>query len=377
MWRAIVVPLFLVSVAGMPSPQGAAATGPPTTAPVDYVLSRAATHKVVLVGEAHWIRHDAELLQALAARAADAGVHVLGIEWLPASEQGRITSVTTAPQWNRAEAIAVLRTAGWPYEEYLEALHQAWHANARVEATRQLRVVGLSPPQNWREILLPKGATYDSFMAERVLESVKGPGQRAIVWVGVSHMFARYALPDLPERPTGRVTRVSDRTGNQLWRQLGDGLFSVMLHYPWTCADGNRWGRCLPLDAALDCALAPGGLPAGFDLVASPFGELTVTDRYWFGLGHPRRRLLDLADGYIWSRPIESYASVSLIPLDEFAPDDRALREVLANNPVTDTARTRTELAIAWQNRTAAMARVHEDRGWTSLLGWQAGCGKR
>jgi hypothetical protein len=212
-------------------------------------------------------------------------------------------------------------------------------------------------------------------MTDRVLDALHSDRRRAIVWLGAHHMFTRYSLPDLPERPGRTATRMSDRAGNQVWRALADGAFSVLLHYPWTCADGERWGRCLPVEAAIDCLAVRRGDPLGFDLASSPIGELPVSSRYWYGLGYPRVRLLDLADGYVWTRPIDSYESVSLIPLAEFAPDDQTLAEVIANNPVTDTpAKDRAQLQALWTARAAAMAEIQTDRGWTTLGSWRSGC---
>ncbi|MCI0656049.1 MAG: hypothetical protein L0170_03145 [Acidobacteria bacterium] len=39
-------------------------------------------------------------------------------------------------------------------------------------------------------------------------------------------------------------------------------------------------------------------------------------------------RLVDVADGYIWQKPLRAYQSVTLTPLPHFAPDAAALAEV-------------------------------------------------
>jgi hypothetical protein len=53
---------------------------PATALPAqDYVLEKLARHRIVLLGEGHWIRHDAELVAALVPRLAERG-SVLAME---------------------------------------------------------------------------------------------------------------------------------------------------------------------------------------------------------------------------------------------------------------------------------------------------------
>lgn len=62
-------------------------------APADYVLSRFSAHRVVLLGEPHWVRHDVELLATLVPRLLEAKVNTFAAEWLPAREQRRIDAL--------------------------------------------------------------------------------------------------------------------------------------------------------------------------------------------------------------------------------------------------------------------------------------------
>jgi hypothetical protein len=60
--------LLVSLVASLASPEGLL---PRTLPPEDYVLEKLARHRIVLLGEGHWIRHDAELVAALVARLAE------------------------------------------------------------------------------------------------------------------------------------------------------------------------------------------------------------------------------------------------------------------------------------------------------------------
>jgi hypothetical protein len=345
-------------------------------APSDYVLSRFSAHRVVLLGEPHWVMHDVELLATVVPRLLDAQVNTFAAEWLSAREQGRLDALMRSSTWNDAEAMAVLRAGAWPYKEYLDVLHAAWQANrARSGSQPELRVLGLGPEINWREQLLPIGKTYDSFMAERVAERLnESKVNRVLVALGFHHAFTRYMQPDLPSGP--RATRFNDRTGNFLWRMFGEDVFMVILHHPWYCRSGATWGRCLPLGGAIDCAAAAaGGRAVGFDIAACPFAGSHIDSNVWYGAGYPFLRFDALADGYVWTRPVERYEGASLIPLDVYAPDERSLAEVLANNPVSDTpAKTRDDLKAQWAVRAAELKNFVADHHWDMVAGWQDRC---
>lgn len=348
-------------------------------APDDYVLSRLATHRVVLLGEPHWVKHDVELLATMVPQLLDANVNTFAAEWLPAREQQKLDELMRSPNWNNAAAVAILRSAAWPYREYLEVLHAAWQANhGRKTGQPELRVIGLGPEINWREQLLPIGKTYDSFMADRIAERLsESAANRVLVALGFHHAFSRYVQPDLPSGQ--RATRFNDRTGNVLWRLYGEDVFMIVLHHPWYCRTGAAaWGRCLPLGGAIDCAAAAAGeRPVGFDIARSPFSASRIEPTVWYGSGYPFLRFDAFADGYIWTRAVERYEGVSLIPLNVYAADERSLAEVLTNNPVSDApAKTRGDLEAQWAERAVQLKNIVADHHWDMVAGWRDKCSR-
>ena len=95
----------------------------------------------------------------------------------------------------------------------------------------------------------------------------------------------------------------------------------------------------------------------------------------WYAAGSPFLRFDALADGYIWTQPIERYESVSLIPLDTYAPDAKSLAEVLANNPVSDVeAKSREALQTQWVTRAAELRDILGARHWEALPDWRRHC---
>lgn len=328
------------------------------------------------MGEAHWVKHDVDLLAVVVSRLREANVNTFAAEWLPAREQPHIDSLMRSAVWNQSAAVSILRSAAWPYREYLNVLHEAWASNRKnLPRLPELRVIGLGPEPDWRKQLLPLGKTYDSYMADQVIQRIEqSPKNRVLVGLGFHHAFTRYLQPDLPGG--ARATRFNDRTGNVLLRAYGDDVFMIVLHHPWYCRTGTAWARCLPLDGAIDCAaMAAGSHPAGFDIAKSPFAAIRIEPDVWYSAGYPFLRFDALADGYIWTQPIDNYKNASLLPLDVYAPDEHSLAEVLANNPVSDTqAKTRDELAAQWRAHEAELGNALAYRHWDKLGDWRARC---
>jgi hypothetical protein len=166
-----------------------------------------------------------------------------------------------------------------------------------------------------------------------------------------------------------------DRMGNVLWRELGEEVFLVTLHRPWQCRAGETWTRCLPVDGLIDCAAAAAGRPAGFDIVGSPFAEARIAPNFLYAMGYPSPRLVDITDGWVWSRAIEAYEGVSLIPLAEFAPDAASLEYVSQHNPFSDKKGLgRAEIERLWDEERAALGDLQASFGWKVLAGWQQRC---
>jgi len=344
-------------------------------APVAYILTRFDDHRVVLLGEAHWVKHDVDLLAKVVSRLVASNENTFAAEWLPASEQQHIDSLITSQTWNEVAAVSILRSAAWPYQEYLNVLHEAWKANRKREAGKpELKVLALGPEQDWRKQLLPLGKTYDSYLAEQIIKRIEeSPKNRVLVALGFHHAFTRYLQPDLPG---SRATRFNDRAGNFLWRAMGEDVFMITLHHPWYCRRGTSWGRCLPLDGAIDCAAVDAGNRAvAFDVAKSPFAGMRIESDVWYSAGYPFLRFDALTDGYVWTQPIDDYRNASLIPLDVYAPDESSLAQTLANNPVSDApAKSRSELAAQWKQHDAELAQSLVYRHWDKLGDWRARC---
>ena len=343
-------------------------------APSDYVLSKFRDHRIVIIGENHWLKHDVSLVLDLIPQLGSRGVTALGVEMFRVSDQETIDRVTNADSWDSRAAMKVLRTAEWPYREYFEIIHVAWKINHELPiGGERLKLFALGPDTDWRAKLLPLGQTYDTFMAKTVGDYLKQPDRRILIYCGAHHSFTRFYQPELPRAE--RVEQFIDRMGNILWRGFGEDVFTITLHRPWQCHVDGKWGRCLPLDGAIDCAASPVRRPVGFDVARSPFAEMKVAPESLYGHGYSSLRLVDMTDGYIWSMPIEEYRGVEVIPLAEFAPDPASLDYVSQNNPFSDKkGLSRVDLDKLAGEEDARLRNFVKASGWESLAGWRQHC---
>jgi hypothetical protein len=265
----------------------------------------------------------------------------------------------------------LMRSAAWPYREYLDILREAWEANRATAGS--MRVVALAPDPDWRDTLLrAKGVSYDAFMADLVAAEIAA-GRHVLVYCGIHHAFTRYHQPELDLE--GHATAFFDRTGNILRRRFGERVFLITLHRPVWCGK-EPWAYCLPLAGAIDCAAVQTGRPVGFDLPGSDFAGQVVDRGVYYAQGYDDLRFGEMSDGYVWTAPIERYELVRLIPLSELAPNDAALEEVAANNPFSDEkGLKRDRLEGLWAEDEKARGDVLTYRKWEPLKAWRQVCG--
>jgi hypothetical protein len=335
-------------------------------------MSKATSHRVTIIGEGHWLKQDVTLVAALIPLLQKADLD-LAAEFFPASEQARIDELITAAKWNEREANAVVRAAAWPYQEYRDLLRIAWSANQGVQ--RPIKILALSPPLDWRKVLLPRGETYESFMADLVSKHLKEARRNLVVYCGMHHAFTRYYQAELDKDAKARA--YMDRMGNILSRRLGEQVFLITLHKPTWCGNPEQRTYCLPFGGRIDCEATEVGRPLGFDVVGSPLAEMRFDRGDYYAYGHVALRLVDYTDGYIWSGPIESFRPVTIIPLSEYAPDGQTREQLTHENPFNNEVNvTAKRLEEIWAQQTAANQDLLSRRNWKNLVGWKSRCPK-
>lgn len=340
--------------------------------PATYILSRLRTHPVVIFGEAHWIREEVTLVRDLVPALPDTGVRTLAIEVLQASMQPTIDEVVSAEQWDESRAMAIVREAGMPWEEYLQIVEAVWAAR-RVHGNDSLQLLALGPGHDWRD-RLPAGETYDSFMASRVKDALAEGRGSVLVYTGLHHAFTRYMQPETTL--DGRARAFMIRTGNILRWDLGERVFTITMHRPIPCGAGEQWEHCEPLGGVIDCAASrTGARPFGFDVATSPFATLRFGPRDLYVPGYPDLRLVDFVDGLVWFAPPDALHPTTLVPLDRYAPTDDAIQRLESSNPFDDrTGLSFEDLEQLWKDESERLSKPMLEGRWHGVGDWKRFC---
>jgi len=293
--------------------------------PEDYVLSKFKDHQIVFIGEYHRIQHDSGLIRKLVPLLHKAGVYNLGIEFGIRRDQDRVDKLINAPIYDEQAAREIMFdfASYWGYKDYMDIYRAAWEVNHQLPpGARRFRVVNLNAFSDWsfiktdadrknREIMKkvwPEGDG-DQVMAEVIMREFGDKGQKALVYSGIHHAFTRYRQPIYYQ---GKFVRfVEDRMGNRVFNQLGDKVFTIYLHAPWS--DKTYEKEIYAAGGAIDAFFARESrlYPVGFDLAGTPFGELTGPGSI-YEEGYDPFTLKLYADGYIFTKPISQYHGVSI-----------------------------------------------------------------
>ncbi len=297
--------------------------------PQSYIIGKFKDHDIVFLGEMHRARHDPQLVQQLIPLLYRNGIYHLGLEFALFNDQALIDSLLNAPSYDPAVANRILFNAlvTWSYREYADIFKAAWRLNhALPDSAVKFRITGLHPLVDWsfvktREDLknprimarvFPEGRNGDSVMAQIILREFVAQNQKALIYCGMHHAFTRYRQPVYNERKKTFVRFIEDRTGNIVYRTIGDRAFTICLHQPWFSAQGWSAPMVYPADGYIDALmhkLGPDYYPVGFDTRGTPFGELPgKTSLYHYG--YPHFTLGDYCDGYIFSKPFSQYQNV-------------------------------------------------------------------
>jgi len=314
--------------------------------PADYVLGLFVNHDVVLLGEQHRIRHDAELVQALVPRLREAKVGTLAIEFARREEQALIDSIVNAPEWQEELAREVFFRGfmPWGFREYVDVLKAAWRANLeRPPGTPALKVMGVNNSPDYSHFKTEAdwdasdarrrvwGGQTEADWAEPVLAEV-GRGGKVLAYCGIHHAFTGYRQPVVRD---GAFQKLGDvRFGNHIRQALGQRAVTVYLHAPWSSPSGYTSEFVHPAAGRLDAfmlARQGGPFAVGFDVIGSPLADLPIEDAV-YKHGHEPFTLAAFCDGWIYTKPVSQFEPVTYID-DWINADNVARARATAMNP--------------------------------------------
>jgi hypothetical protein len=293
--------------------------------PEDYIVNKFQNYDYVFIGEAHFIRHDVELIHNLIPRLHQAGVYNLAIEYGCAEYQDKADALITADTYDEdlARWLLFKWASFWPYNEYLDIYRKAWELNQTLPPNApKFRVIHLDYRPKWN--LTKKGSMTarrykrifhkgdrDKFMAKIILNELVKTNKKALIYAGAHHAFTRFHMPNYNFKTKRLLGHDKKRMGNIIYRKIPNKVFNICLHYPWPTQKGFT-DFDYPVGGAIDQIMSEfHNQRVGFDVMDSPFGLLPDNDIY-YSLGHSNFTLDRFCDGYIYQMPIENYEAVSV-----------------------------------------------------------------
>jgi hypothetical protein len=287
--------------------------------PIDYIVSKFQKHDLVMLGEEHGVRENclfvASLLEPMYRRA---GVRRFATEFVRSRNAERVNRLVTAGEYDRKEAISIMRDYAWPtwgYQEYMDILEAVWRVNTgRPQSNPPLLIVPLDSDWSQHDLFFERTSAKERFeimlqrerhMSAQLTEQVFASGNKALVHIGYLHS----------------LTNQGERVGTMLRRAQGERVFQVCLHHGFAAR-----GKASAVAQMIERVAGElGREQLGFDVVGTPFAHLRDPRNMAFTYGG-KRTFRELAEGYVMLRPLEQLHPVHWI--DGFI-DDANFKEAL------------------------------------------------
>jgi hypothetical protein len=294
-------------------------------APAEYICRKFRESDVVMLGELHRIQHDPIFVQSLLPELYRHGVYRLGFEFSNLEDQDNIDRLLSAPAYDEAAAIRILRNLGsgmFPWKEYLDIYRAAWELNAALPPeSPPFRVIALMPLVDGEKLNTGTAAERamekyrmtmgDSVMAAVIEREAFGKGMKMLVYCGENHGFTRFRQPFYTEDSlTFGGGFAENRAGQRLLRNHPGRVVTVLLHSPQMYPAYRLYGY--PFGGILDQVFAGHPVARGFDIPGTPFADL-VDSMSLFAIGYGSVRFSDYCDGYIILGQPRNYKNVTSI----------------------------------------------------------------
>ena len=275
-------------------------------APVPYLVKSFEKGDVVFLGETHWIRENCRLVaDAVGPLYREAGVRRLATEFLRSRHNEKINAIVTAPEYDEAAVIALMRDGPWPiwgFREYEDIYEAVWKLNRSLpEDSEPLLILGLDSEWDQHALWFEIEDKMKSFqvrldrekhMTKVLEEGAFAANRKTLVHVGAAHALVCHG----------------ERLATVLYRKYPDRIFQIHLHS--NIAAGRSRSRLTRMIEAIH--EMNGGAPVGFDVLGTSFGELR--DRHVVGWRYlPNKCFSDFAQGYLVLAPLDGLHRVNWI----------------------------------------------------------------
>lgn len=311
-------------------------------APMAYVGEKFNNHDVVIIGEQHRTAEDSSFIASLVPYLYhNHGVRRLCIEFGSRTHQDMADRVLTAPEFDRAAVITMMREwfYSWNYEEYLSIYQAVWELNSTIpDGEEKFRLILLNTTLsefkrklvNQEHIERKEDVFGDGSMWYIFKKEILDRDLKTLVFCGLHHAFTRFHQPKFLFLE--RFVRPTDRFGNLVHKAIGDKVFMINLHAPFF----NRFGlfavhpimmkTYYPFGGVLDRAFEQVKRPVGFDVPGSPFGDLQDKWSY-YSLDRGSILWKDFCDGWIMLDALDRLHRVK--PINDWIASEEAWQNIL------------------------------------------------
>ena len=296
------------------------------TGAIEYVVGKFKDHDVVLIGEMHQKKQTCEFVAELLPRLYEAGVRVLGTEFVQYKNTNKVQRLISGKEFDREAANDLFREGAWPiwgFKEYVDILEAAWKVNAGLEkGEEKFQVIGLdsewdaskleSQDEKEKKIEEKKAMRRDGFMAKVVKKEVLTKRRKAVVHTGNMHAMTGYRLPEVKE---GKYVKdMPRRLGWILKKGYEDKVFHIAMHQ--LHMSGGYEGNVkvvLPMNGMIERLMVKlGGGAMGFDIAGTKMARLRNKESDLFKF-QSDVVFGDIAEGYVYLLPTKEEGKVTWI----------------------------------------------------------------
>lgn len=295
--------------------------------PEDFIIKTFKKREVILLAEDHRIKENLDFLQSLIPKLYQAKVYNLGMEFGANEDQSKLDSLVNASSYseNVARKLMFNYNTGWAFKEYMDIYKAVWQFNKSLTPDQpKFRILNLSYRYHWSSfngtrtpenmnVVFHKGNP-ETFRFNIVNEEILKKGQKIIIITGEIHAFTKYQFPVYDYLAKNFVRYENSWFGNQLYKKLGNKVYSIVLHKPFSNYPNKKPYLVSPANGNIERIMEKlNNRKVGFDLANTPMGQLK--DNSYYSLGYPNLKLSDIYDGYIFLAPINKLKGCTIDPL--------------------------------------------------------------
>lgn len=326
--------------------------------PEDFIIKAFTNREVILLAEDHRVKENLEFLQSLIPKLYQAGVYNIGMEFGAFEDQSKLDSLVNAPKYSEdiARQLMFNYNTGWAFKEYMDVYKAAWEFNKSLSSEKpKFRIVNLSYKFHWSsfngvrtpenmKIVFHQGNP-ESFRFHIVEKEILNKKQKIIIITGAIHASTKYKFPVYDYLAKDYVRYENTWFGNQLYNKLGDKVYSIILHHPFSNYPNKKPFLVSPANGNIEKIMAKLNKPkVGFDLASTPMGQLN--DNSYYSLGNNNLKLSDIYDGYIFLKPLNNLNGCTI---DTLFINDKNWSSAMENMPDPDWRQRPKNLKEYWK----------------------------